>query len=85
MRIACPFCGERSIDEFVAQGPADLRRPAPDAAEEDWVAYVYLRDNPMGAHRELFQHAAGCRMWLAVRRDTRSHAVMAAEPVGDFA
>jgi sarcosine oxidase subunit delta len=81
MRLACPHCGPRSIEEFVQLGAAALRRPAPDAALEAWVDYVYLRDNPAGAHEELFHHAAGCRAMLAVRRDTRTHAVQAVRTV----
>ncbi len=37
--------------------------------------YVYLRDNPAGAHRELWYHGAGCRSWLVVARDTRTHQI----------
>ena len=77
MRIPCPFCGERDVSEFTYLGDATLARPdpaAPDAARA-FHDYVYLRDNPAGAHRELWYHAAGCRSWLRVARDTRSHAV----------
>ncbi|CAN5714616.1 sarcosine oxidase subunit delta [soil metagenome] len=81
MRIRCPHCGERPGEEFVADGPAGLARPAPDAPAEAWHEYLHERVNPMGAHRELFYHARGCRAWLAVERDTRSHAVLGAEPV----
>ena len=42
--------------------------------------YVYLRDNPAGPHRELWYHAGGCRAWLIVGRDTRTHAISGAEP-----
>lgn len=83
MRITCPHCGNRSVAEFVAMGPAGLQRPAPDASAEAWVDYVYTRDNPAGAHRELFYHASGCRAWLVVERDTRTHlitSVKAARP-----
>ena len=37
--------------------------------------YVYLRDNPAGRHREFWYHAFGCRAWLSVTRDTRTHAI----------
>ena len=40
-----------------------------------WAGYVYLRDNPAGAHRELWQHTGGCRAWLVVTRDTVTHAI----------
>lgn len=79
MRIRCPYCGERSVDEFVAMGPADLVRPAVDAPTDAFVAYVYERENPRGTHRELYYHAYGCHAWLAVSRDTLLHDVRAAE------
>ena len=75
MRIVCPHCGERSVDEFVAYGTAGLVRPEDSAAMSDWVRYVYLRDNPAGPHRELFYHVGGCRAWLIVTRDTGTHAI----------
>ena len=31
---------------------------------------VFVRDNPMGEHREYWQHVHGCRQWLFVVRDT---------------
>ena len=81
MRIPCPHCGERGNEEFLYLGAADLRRPAADAAAEAWHDYVYQRDNPFGPHRELWHHVGGCRRWLIVTRDTRSHAISAAEDV----
>ena len=77
MRIPCPYCGERGSHEFAYHGDATLRRPAADAADATaaFVDYVYLRDNPAGPHRELWYHAAGCRRWLVVTRDTRSHVI----------
>lgn len=82
MRIPCPYCGERWNDEFVVMGDADalMARPAPENPEA-FHAYVYLRDNPAGRHRELWYHQAGCRQWLVVTRDTRSHEVFGAEAV----
>lgn len=78
MRINCPYCGERSLDEFAYYGDATLQRPdahAPDAQDAlaRFTDYVYLRDNPMGAHQELWYHQAGCRAWLRVTRDTNTH------------
>ena len=31
----------------------------------------------MGPATELWQHVLGCRSWLVVSRDTRTHAVLA--------
>jgi sarcosine oxidase subunit delta len=77
MRIPCPYCGERDVHEFTYLGDAALKhRPSPDASPEAWHSYVYLRDNPAGAHRELWYHGGGCRSWLEVTRDTLSHAIL---------
>jgi sarcosine oxidase subunit delta len=86
MRIPCPHCGERGNEEFSYLGDANVRRP--DAAFEAtagepgfdaWMDYVYLRDNPAGPHRELWQHVHGCRSWIVVTRDVRTHAILAVE------
>ncbi len=77
MRIKCPCCGERDAHEFTYRGAAGLKRPDPEApgAEAAFVDYVYLRDNPAGPLAELWYHRAGCRSWLIVERDTRTHAI----------
>ncbi|WP_336490421.1 sarcosine oxidase subunit delta [Methylobacterium nigriterrae] len=86
MRIRCPYCGERDNGEFSYLGDAGPVRP--DGLEAEAAAmhdYVYLRDNPAGEHRELWYHAAGCRTWLVVTRDTRSHAIAEVAPARDVA
>ena len=86
MRITCPFCGERGHEEFSYLGDAAVRRPAAgDRDEAHWYAYVYVRDNPAGPHRELWQHVAGCRSWLVVSRDTRTHEIERVELARDVA
>ena len=92
MRIECCYCGERGNEEFAYQGDATVVRPDGDpglpldaAAQQRWHDYVYLRDNPAGAHRELWQHVSGCRAWLVVTRDTRTHEILRVEPARDVA
>jgi methylglutamate dehydrogenase subunit B len=77
MRIPCPFCGERDVSEFHYLGSARPRRPDADAADakERFVDYVYVRDNPAGAHEELWYHGFGCRSWLVVSRNTLTHEI----------
>jgi methylglutamate dehydrogenase subunit B len=77
MLIPCPFCGPREHAEFAYGGDATVRRPHQDEPVwgPEWQAYVYVRANPRGRHREYWQHAAGCRQWLVVTRDTLSHEV----------
>ena len=74
--IRCPFCGPRGQNEFAYGGDASVARPADDAPMEAWFAYVYQRRNPKGPHEEYWQHSAGCRAWLRVTRDTRTHDVL---------
>lgn len=88
MRIACPFCGARDVQEFTYLGDAALRDrpngPAPGApidhaALTAWHDYVYLRKNVAEAHAELWYHGAGCRQWLTVTRDLRTHEILHVE------
>jgi sarcosine oxidase subunit delta len=81
--IPCPWCGPRNQIEFTYGGDATVRRPAPDAPEVAWVDYVYFRDYPAGPLDELWFHGAGCRSWLHVLRDTRTHDILASAPVGE--
>ncbi|WP_129775364.1 sarcosine oxidase subunit delta [Peristeroidobacter soli] len=82
MRIQCPFCGERDSSEFTYLGDATVRRPDPSAPEQYFEA-VYLRDNPAGRHEELWYHGFGCRSWLRVTRDTRTHEIFTVEMYND--
>jgi methylglutamate dehydrogenase subunit B len=84
MLIDCPHCGRRGHDEFVYRGDATVTRPALDGADQEpsseaWMSYVYWRDNPTGAHRELWYHATGCRAWLIVTRHMTTHEILAVE------
>jgi sarcosine oxidase subunit delta len=87
MRIKCPYCGERGLDEFLYHGDATVTRPRDGgaAATQEWTDYVYFRENPNGAHRELWYHSAGCHAWLVATRDLRSHEVLAVEAARDVA
>jgi sarcosine oxidase subunit delta len=75
MRLACPFCGDRSVAEFSYMGDATLKRPD-TAAQEEWVDYVYMRTNPAGPHAELWYHEGACRQIFEVQRDTRTHEIL---------
>ncbi|MEA2519408.1 MAG: methylglutamate dehydrogenase subunit [Chloroflexota bacterium] len=68
--LECPRCGRRPLDEFTFGGE---RRPTvdwltdPDDRDFD---DVWVLENPAGVATERWFHAAGCRRWLTVRRDT---------------
>jgi methylglutamate dehydrogenase subunit B len=75
MRIFCPYCGARDSAEFQQRGDAKPVRPASSGSIEAFADYTYLRDNPAGRLREFWYHAQGCKSWLIVVRDTRTHEV----------
>jgi heterotetrameric sarcosine oxidase delta subunit len=87
MRMTCPYCGERGLEEYSYYGDAKVTRPTDGGAAPtpEWTDYVYIRDNPSGPHRELWYHAAGCHAWLVVTRDLRNHAISAVELARDVA
>jgi methylglutamate dehydrogenase subunit B len=82
MMIPCPHCGARGNHEFITRGDAKPKRPSGDAGEEAFFEFAYMRDNPAGEIDEYWYHAQGCRTWLIVRRDTRTHAILSARPAG---
>lgn len=54
----------------------------PDAlSDEEWAAFLFMRDNPKGPLRERWCHAAGCRRWFNVARNTATHEVYAVYPI----
>jgi len=67
----------RDEAEFQYQGDATVTRPAPDADEEAFFRYVYIRDNPKGWHTEWWHHVGGCRQWVKVVRNTLTHEIAA--------
>ncbi len=84
MQIRCPLCGLRDVREFTIKGHAiALSRPAPDAGDEAWNAYLHLRENPAGVTTELWHHTAGCGAWLKVTRNTITHEILKVALVRD--
>lgn len=76
LRIPCPHCGVRDYTEFHYGGDATKLRPAHGAGDlRAWHDYVFLFDNPKGAHLEYWQHVEGCRQWLVLERDTATNTV----------
>jgi len=75
--IQCPFCGERAETEFSYGGEAGISRPLdPDAlSDTQWADYLFMRTNPKGPHKELWNHSQGCRRWFGVARDTLTYEI----------
>ena len=77
--ISCPYCGARDEIEFHAGGEAARQRPETPAHldDRDWADFLFMRRNERGGRLERWNHAAGCRRWFNVRRDTVTHAITA--------
>ncbi len=88
MIINHPLLGPRDAAEFVYLGDASLiDRPdwQDPLAAEKFHDYLYLRDNPVGNHRELWYHEQGDRSWLVVTRNTLTHEIIKVELATDVA
>ena len=86
LSIPCPWCGPRDQTEFSYGGDASAKRPdtaSGQVSDEDWHDYVYLRDNRRGFHDEFWQHTAGCRRWIKVRRHTLTNEIAASSDPRD--
>jgi sarcosine oxidase subunit delta len=70
--IDCPWCGERDETEFSYGGEAGIVRPPEPAklTDVEWADYLFMRTNARGVHRELWNHAHGCRRWFVAVRNT---------------
>ncbi len=78
IRIPCPHCGSRPVQEFV-YGEIPLVPESlvdPDARDLD---RAFMRSNLEGVVTERWFHAYGCRRWLTLRRDTRTDRPVAPE------
>ena len=75
--IKCPWCGDRAETEFSYGGEAGISRPPdPDKlTDAEWADYLFMRENPKGAYRELWNHSQGCRRWFGVERDTVTYQI----------
>ena len=86
LEINCPYCGKRAQTEFTYAGDATVKRPDDGTDNErDWFEFVYLRENPRGFHDELWQHSAGCRKYIKIRRNLITHEIISTgNPGEDF-
>ena len=84
--INCPHCGPRDESEFSCGGEAHIARPLAENTLTDaaFADYLFLRDNPKGLFLERWRHAAGCRRWFNIARDTVTHEIVEIYPMGSL-
>lgn len=81
--IKCPWCGDRDESEFSCGGEAGIVRPEDPFALSDaeWADYLFMRKNPRGIHKELWNHSQGCRRWFSATRDTVTYKIASTEKI----
>lgn len=80
--IDCPNCGKRHELEFTYGGQNVKRMTEFDHIDhEELGAYLFIRSNPKGEHKELWYHSAGCRKWFYVIRDTATNRIIATHQI----
>jgi len=84
--IECPWCGRRDESEFSYAGEAHIARPleTEKLSDEAWADYLFMRKNPKGLHREQWLHAAGCRRYFNVERDTATYQISGSYKIGEM-
>lgn len=71
LRITCPHCGARSLQEWVHGEMFDLPDEISDPTERE-VDRSFFHNNTEGVITEAWFHLYGCRRWVTVKRDTRT-------------
>ena len=76
--IDCHWCGPRDEIEFSYGGEAHRARPADPQAltDEEWAAFLFMRGNTRGAHKERWVHSHGCRRWFNIERNTVTYEIL---------
>lgn len=83
--IHCPYCRTaRPESEFRYGGEAHVARPAEPASisDDDWAAFLFMRDNPKGLHAERWRHIHGCGRFFNAVRNTVTDQILKTYPAG---
>lgn len=81
LKIRCPHCGVRPLEEFLYGEIPAVPDFLTDPDERD-LDRAFMHDNPEGPVTERWFHAYGCRRWLTAVRDTRSDEILGYGPGG---
>jgi sarcosine oxidase, subunit delta len=83
--IHCPYCNSKRAEmEFRHCGEAHLLRPADPSAtsDDEWTAYLVLRQNKKGVVRERWRHSHGCGRFFNAVRHSVTDQIIATYPAG---
>ena len=75
--VTCPNCGARPYTEFWFDAELASVLPGEASSAEEEFDRIWMRVNTDGEQMELWFHAAGCRRWLTVTRNTSTNEIHA--------
>ncbi|MEM9975200.1 MAG: sarcosine oxidase subunit delta [Pseudomonadota bacterium] len=79
--LRCPYCGvDADETELTPGGEAHITRAGPGSSDQEFEAYLFLRENPKGVHFERWHHSYGCGKWFHVARCTTTNEVFGTYP-----
>lgn len=84
--IKCPYCEEERPElEFRNAGEAHLVRANPilEQSDDDFAAYLYIRQNPKGLQFERWRHIHGCGRFFNAVRDSVSDKFLTVYKAGE--
>ena len=79
IRITCPHCAERTLEEYVYGEMFDEVPVGPGDAAAWEVDRSFMHNNAEGPVREAWFHLYGCRRWIVVKRDTTTDEILEVE------
>jgi heterotetrameric sarcosine oxidase delta subunit len=78
IRITCPNCGTRAVEEWVYGEVFAVPDEIADPDERD-IDRGFMHNNPEGPVREAWFHLYGCRRWIYLTRDTTTDHILSIE------
>jgi sarcosine oxidase subunit delta len=79
--LTCPHCGVQADEtELSPGGEAHLKRHGPGSSDDEFLGYLFHRENPKGPHFERWRHSYGCGKWFLAARDTNTMEVFGTYP-----
>ncbi len=75
-QLNCPWCGPRAQTEFeYLRDASTVEADFESESTEMALKRIFLRDDDIGFHHEIWQHVLGCRGWLQVERHNLTHEI----------
>jgi heterotetrameric sarcosine oxidase delta subunit len=75
LKIPCPHCGERPIEEFMYGEIPNVPETLTDPDERD-IDRGFMLSNLEGETVEAWFHTYGCRRWLKLKRNTKTDLIL---------